>query len=124
MTKYSFSQMGRNFGRTVKGINRDSGKLIRSMAMFKLIHFRLRKVLIENRSWEEIIPEFDSPDTVFYLDPPYLDTSTGCYVHTMTELQHKQLLDLVFDSEGCFVVSGYGHPLYHDLTCRGTTEDA
>lgn len=112
MTKYSFSQMGRNFGRSTKGKNHDSGKLIRSMGLFSMVHFRLRQVLIEHQDCMKIIQDFDTPDTVFYLDPPYLDTSIGCYKHTMTETEHKHMLDLVFDSKGFFAVSGYSHPLY------------
>ncbi len=114
MTRYSFSQMGRNFGRSTKGKNRDSGKLIRSMSLFKMIHFRLRQVLIENQSFEKIIKDFDSSNTVFYLDPPYLDTSYSCYEYTMTLLEHRQMLDLVFDSDGFFAVSGYEHPMYEE----------
>lgn len=113
MTKYSFSQMGRNFGRTIGGKNRDSGKMVRALPMFNAIHFRIKRVTIENKDFRDIIREYDSEDAVFYLDPPYLDTGQ-CYKHLMTVADHEALLKLIFKSKGFFAVSGYSDPLYND----------
>ena len=35
------------------------------------IHTRLAGVVIECLSWREFIDRYDSPGTLFYLDPPY-----------------------------------------------------
>lgn len=35
------------------------------------VHERLQKVIIENQPFEQILIRNDSPDTLFYLDPPY-----------------------------------------------------
>lgn len=32
---------------------------------------RIQKVTFEHRSFESLIPLYDSPDTLFYIDPPY-----------------------------------------------------
>lgn len=34
-------------------------------------HIRLARVCIENMSYDRLIPHFDRPTTLFYLDPPY-----------------------------------------------------
>lgn len=36
-----------------------------------LAHKRLKKAIIENRSWQRILAIYDGPETFFYLDPPY-----------------------------------------------------
>ena len=42
---------------------------------------RLQSVIVENRDFEKLIAQYDHPDTMFYLDPPYLDTE-DYYVDT------------------------------------------
>lgn len=37
------------------------------------IHARLQQVIIENAGYDYVIKRMDSPDTLFYLDPPYWD---------------------------------------------------
>jgi DNA adenine methylase len=38
-----------------------------------LAHERLRSVTIENKPYATIIERHDTPDTFFYIDPPYWD---------------------------------------------------
>lgn len=35
---------------------------------------RLRNVVIENKDFEKLIKQYDRPNTLFYLDPPYFET--------------------------------------------------
>lgn len=114
MTRYSFAQLGRNFGRSTGILNGDSGKLIRSVPMMNEVNLRLRKVLIENQDAMVLMKDFDDKETVFYLDPPYLNCSkpTGEYVHNIDEDYHKKLLDLVFSLKGFVALSGYPNDLY------------
>lgn len=81
---------------------------------------RLQGVCIENRPAMQIIPEFDTPKTLFYVDPPY-PHSTRCYrsrnegyCHEMTDAEHIALAELLHQVQGMVVVSGYACPLYLD----------
>ncbi|WP_229204133.1 DNA adenine methylase [Campylobacter anatolicus] len=64
----SFGSKGDNFAmgksRSGKSIYRD----------FMTHSKRLKHTLIENLSYEKLIKEYDSNDTLFYLDPPYIGT--------------------------------------------------
>lgn len=81
---------------------------------------RLQAVIIENKPAIEVIKNHDRPDTLFYVDPPYLhatrcmDGSTQYYNHEMTDEDHFQLLKLLEHLEGFVVLSGYDHELYND----------
>ena len=78
---------------------------------------RLRGVLIENRPAARIIEQQDHPDTLFYLDPPYLPTtrSRGKYRHDLTTAEHRALLEQLKTVQGMVVLSGYPSPLYDEL---------
>lgn len=85
---------------------------------------RLAGVLIECRPALEIIDRADAPETLFYLDPPYLlGTRTAMadgraavhgYVHEMTDADHAALLDRALRIEGMVVLSGYPSALYDE----------
>ncbi len=80
-------------------------------------HKRLEGVIVENKSFEKIIKIYDSPETFFYLDPPYvMETRTGgkMYDHEMTNEQHELLLDLLLNIKGKALLSGYDNQLYND----------
>lgn len=83
---------------------------------------RLTGVLIENRPALDVLLAHDTPDTLFYVDPPYvhdtryrvsMGTDRG-YRHEMTNDDHLALLDALQTAQGMVVLSGYPHPLYDD----------
>lgn len=77
---------------------------------------RLQGVVVENRPAMDVSASHDGPDTLHYLDPPYvIDTRTqqrGEYQHEMTNDDHEAFLAAALALEGMVVISGYAHPLY------------
>lgn len=77
---------------------------------------RLRNVQIEKRPALELIRDFDSPNSFYYLDPPYLlySRQTKQYKHEMTEDDHIKLLETIVHCSSKIVISGYDTKLYND----------
>ena len=84
----------------------------------KAAGMRLSGVLIENRPAIDIIRQHDAPDTLFFVDPPYmhgtrvLSGKKGYYQHEMSDADHEDLLSVLLDVKGCVVVTGYETDLY------------
>lgn len=80
---------------------------------------RLRLVQIENRDALKLITEMDSPDTLFYLDPPYpANTRTDKKRYALElnqEEQHRELAKVILHLKGLVVLSGYHCELYEEL---------
>ena len=81
---------------------------------------RLRRVHIENLDAIECIRRYDSPSTLFYLDPPYLPELRSkwrktAYRHEATPADHAQLATVLQQIAGMAIVSGYPSRLYADL---------
>lgn len=78
---------------------------------------RLRGVVIECRPALDLIVAHDAPETLFYLDPPYLpETRDGGadYHHEMDEAGHAALLKAGKSCVGKVVLSGYPSVMYDD----------
>lgn len=77
---------------------------------------RLKSVYIENDDAFRIIQKYDSPETLFFIDPPYLcstrDSGTKAYRHDLSDEQHIQLLDLIRGLSGKVLLSGYHSDMY------------
>lgn len=114
MVTYSFGKLGRNWGRGTVGTTSLSGVLRNKIRELNVIHQRFRNVQVENSGWERILDDYDASDTVFYLDPPYVDASAGIYKHEMTHAEHRDMIDKVFSLKGFVAVSGYDNPLYNN----------
>ena len=67
---------------------------------------RLDKVSVENRDALEIIKQYDSPETFFYLDPPYIDSDCGHY-KGYTKADYTKLLEALTTLQGKFLLSSY-----------------
>ena len=79
---------------------------------------RFQRVQIENSPAEEVICRYDTPDTLFYLDPPYVHSSRGdpsAYQYEMDDSDHEDLAALLHAIRGRAVLSGYRTPLYDAL---------
>lgn len=74
------------------------------------ITLRLLRVQIENRQAVEVINLYDSPDTLFYCDPPYVHETRGdhsAYACEMSDTEHCRLADCLNSVQGLVAVSGY-----------------
>ncbi|MFZ4829164.1 MAG: DNA adenine methylase, partial [Phototrophicaceae bacterium] len=85
---------------------------------------RLLRVQIENAPAIEVIRRYDSPQTLFYCDPPYPHdsrTDTHAYGYEMSDVEHRQLAEVLHTVKGMVAISGYESPLmselYHDWYC-------
>ena len=88
---------------------------------------RLQRVQIENAPALEVIRRYDTAETVFYLDPPYVHASRGdtaAYQHEMSDDDHVALADVLSSIRGRAVLSGYRTPLYDRLFESWTRIDA
>jgi DNA adenine methylase len=69
ITKYLLEKRLRLFGRGRYGLRTSISKA--KNTNFNKIHTRLQNTIIKNIDYIDIINEYDSVDTFFYLDPPY-----------------------------------------------------
>jgi len=94
-----------------------NGAWISALKKLPLIHERLQRVQIENRDFRDILSRYDDPDTLFYLDPPYVDhtRSHGKYTHEMDNQDHKDMIEILHTIKGKAIVSGYDNKIYDPL---------
>ena len=82
---------------------------------------RLRGVVIENRDALDVMRQHDGPDTVHYVDPPYVHGTrhmrarSPAYRHELSDLEHRALADCLATLRGTVILSGYRCKLYDDL---------
>ena len=70
---------------------------------------RLQNVVIECRDYMEVLELNDSPDTFFYIDPPYMNTDDALGISWNYE-QHKKLASAVSKLEGKWLITYNDHP--------------
>lgn len=82
---------------------------------------RLQGVVIEKKPAIDCILRYDSPESLHYIDPPYVhstrkrvDAARG-YRHEMTDDDHRELAAVLNQVSGAVVLSGYSCPLYDEL---------
>ena len=83
---------------------------------------RIREVQIENLDIIDLIIKYDREDTLFYLDPPYIQDTRSAkkvYDHEMSIDKHKELVDTLLNIKGKVVLSGYDHEVYKPLENNG-----
>ena len=88
---------------------------------------RLMRVQIDNAPALEVIERYDTPDTLFYLDPPYVHESRGdkhAYMGEMSDSEHENLARLLNGIQGRAAISGYRTELYDSIYANWNRVDA
>ena len=79
---------------------------------------RLLRVQIEHDTAINVIKRYDSPETLFYCDPPYPHASRGdstAYKYEMTDDEHRELAEVLRNVQGKVALSSYHSPLMDEL---------
>lgn len=87
---------------------------------------RLLGVVVEHRDALQVMEAHDRPETLHYVDPPYMpDTRSAksrrggtqyhAYKHDMEISDHVRLLEYLQGLEGMVMISGYHHALYDEM---------
>lgn len=94
---------------------------------FMQFHERINEATIENLDWRECITKYDSPQTLFYLDPPYVHstrTKKDGYFHEFSDQDHVDLLELIQNLKGKVILSGYESEIYDSLNWKKVSINA
>ena len=111
-----FATMSRT--RTRRGMNEQASAWLSAVEGLSAVHARLKRVVILNRDAFEVIRQQDGTQTCFYLDPPYVHETREAikvYEYEMTRDDHKELLRVLRDNKGTFLLSGYPNKLYDSM---------
>ncbi len=73
-------------------------------------HF-LKITHVENMDFADVIEKYDSPNTYFYVDPPYWKTENYYSNHDFDRKDHERLSKSLISMEGKFSLSYYDFPL-------------
>lgn len=85
------------------------------------IRQRLLRVQIEHLDFRKVFETYDTTETFFYCDPPYIPETRkgGGYRFEMTAEDHKDLVEILLGIKGMAILSGYAHEIYLPLEQAG-----
>jgi len=105
-----------------RGMISTCSKYLSAIEHLPEFHERIMRVQIENRDFRKIFSSYDTEETLFYCDPPYVpDTRRDrkVYRHEMSLEDHKELVDILLNVKGKVLLSGYRHEVYEPLEKAG-----
>jgi DNA adenine methylase len=91
-------------GFKASGVRNEARSFVGAIDDLERVVERFRDVTIECEDYAAVIDRYDAPDTLFYLDPPYVDRERY-YNHG--EFDHYELAETLADVDGYWVCS-YG----------------
>jgi len=110
-----FATLSKN--RTRRRMNEQASAWMTAVDGLPAVAQRMKRVVILNDDAVTVIGREDSPNTLFYLDPPYLHetrVTTKDYAFEMTVDDHRRLLEQLQGAKGKVLISGYPSKLYDD----------
>jgi len=107
-----FWQTNGSFAKTIKGgwafsTRNTAGDFSNKIDTLKAACDRIRRyVQVDNIDALAFIKRWDRPETLFYCDPPYINTDCGHY-KGYTQDDYQALLEVLQGIKGKFILSGY-----------------
>lgn len=87
---------------------------------------RFRELQVTNEDVFSCIEKWDTKDTIFYLDPPYIQeirVSKNVYNNEFTLQEHKNLVNRLLNIKGAAILSGYDSRIYDKLLENGWNKE-
>ncbi len=78
-------------------------------------HERLKDTYIEKTDYKNILKKWDSNDTLFFLDPPYLTTTEKDYEEGFDESKYNELSKILKNVKGKFILTTDDEPILREL---------
>jgi len=94
------------------GVRTLSIKGERIIKKIEAIYNRFKNVVIENVDWKDCFSRYDSKDTFFYCDPPYIVSTSKLFYKK--EFQHEELINTIQICNGMVIISNYENELYNE----------
>lgn len=79
--------------------------LSRLEPILEAAHERLEAVVFECLDWAELIPRYDTADTLFYLDPPYFGGEDDYGKGLFDRAQYASMAEVLGAIKGAFILS-------------------
>lgn len=112
------NQVGMRFAKDISIGTPPSKTFARRRQNLEAVVERMKDMQIENKDAADMIRTYDTPNTLFYIDPPYVPdsrVSNNDYLHDMTEQDHIDLCELLRSCDASIIISGYRSELYDNL---------
>ncbi len=111
----SFATLSRN--RVRRGMNKQVSAWLNCIDGLPDVCQRLKRVVILNDDALKVIRQQDGPNTLFYLDPPYVHSTRSpsaikAYEYEMTDNDHRLMLNAAQACVGHVMISGYRNEIY------------
>lgn len=113
---------------TARGVASGVSAWLGAIEGLPAVHARLQLVQLDDRAWETCIDAYDTENTVFYLDPPYVRSErvgvvgnrrSAVYATEMDNAAHARLVDRLLNVRGYVMLSGYDNEIYRPLAAAG-----
>ena len=91
--------------------------------MLEEAHDRLSGVVIECLPYDAMIRRYDTPSTLFYLDPPYHGSEGDYGPNAFSTADYEALSDLLSAIKGSFILSINDTPLMRETFARFDIEE-
>lgn len=116
---------GRSFGST-RGMASTTSRWLSRLEYLPVWRDRMMRVQIDCMEAMKVIKFWDTPDTTFYVDPPYIletrrysDEGGHSYIREPTLDYHIELVELLLSCKGAVLLSCHDHEIYETLVEAG-----